>query len=151
MQGVGNIHYLVKERDLLQQKLKLMQEFYRLTELQQNALSSEDMEQFNELIAGRQQVIDKINTLDGEMVELPITPVDDLTHELAGEIAGLREKIQGCLQMANSLNQTIRDSLEKSLKDVMHSIGILRVTKQTENMYRDQKQHIQGFFLDKQT
>lgn len=149
---------LFKERELLQQKLALAQEFHRLTELQQSALSGEDMDQLNELVAKRQGVIEKINILDNEITllhnhagteNLYLTPDDDLARELAGETADLREKIQGCLQMAYELNQKIRNGMEKSLKDVMYSIGTLRVTRQTENAYSNKKHQVQGFFVDK--
>jgi flagellar biosynthesis/type III secretory pathway chaperone len=148
---------LVEVRDILRQKLELMQEFACLAELLQSVLKSRDMDRFDEIVEQRQQVIETINDLDRKLPHTEkINPGnlftlsgDAVPGDITGEIRELIGELRQCLVRVREIDQKTKAGLERNYYDLARNLDALRTAKQAGNMYRKKARQVEGYFVDK--
>ncbi|MBF7081969.1 flagellar export chaperone FlgN [Desulfallas sp. Bu1-1] len=148
---------LVEVRDILRQKLELMQEFACLAELLQSALKSREMDKFQEVIERRQRIIEKVNGLDRKLSHTEkinpgnlFTLSDDaVPGDITGEIRELIGELRQCLVRVREIDQKTKADLERDYHDLVRNLDALRTAKQARNMYRKKARQVEGYFVDK--
>lgn len=139
----------LKVREILHNKLTLLQEFYRITLALQHALTEDETLLINDLINQRQKIIDQINGLDSEMALLEKHQHVEDNIEINNETEALKLQIRNCLQQTKKIDQEISSSFKEKLQEITTSLRSLRVSRQAQTLYIKKARQVQGFFVDK--
>jgi Na+/phosphate symporter len=154
----GGRELLLKNRATLQKKLALLQEFFHLTVLQQQALDGGDMQKFNELIEARRKIIDIVDGLDTEIAfreqayragARQADFHDATTEKLIRDVQRVKQNIQECLQQIQKTDRQVMQELEKKHHALVKAMGKMRTARQADALYRKKAQQVRAYFIDK--
>ncbi len=138
-----------KKSAILRNKLALLQEFYRLTDLMQGTLSSENMEEFNAQIEQRKKLIESINGLNNELATRCNANEILSIETKSNETKELESKIKECLTQIREIDQKLQQDLKQNYNNLIKALSTLRVNRQAMVNYFKKNKQPYAFFIDK--
>lgn len=119
--------------DFLREKKILLEQFKEITLRQIEYFAREDYEEVERLFGAKQELIDKIEALQGQLQEVPAND------------AGL---VELCKELY-ALNQHLESDLKDARQELGAKIIALRQNRQHEQQYRQLPLQVEGAFVDK--
>ncbi|AGL01664.1 hypothetical protein [Desulfoscipio gibsoniae] len=136
---------------ILRKKLALLKEFYYLTNSLQRTLSSENIEEFNDILEERKKLIESINSLDKELLlnekQIP-TPYN--ANEIPNnEIKELEINIKVYLMQIRGIDQKVQHDLKQNYNNIIKALDTMRVNRLAVASYYKKNNQPPAFFVDK--
>lgn len=151
---------LIKIKERSYQKLTYFKEFYELTKQLQIVIENNDVNNINNLLEARQnliKLIDQINSKDANIRATKDKRPDAETQtlinmpatDIPGELVELENEIRLYIENICAIDKSIKNILEESFRNTIKSINQLQTAWHTEATYRKKARQVQGFFVNK--
>ncbi|HYE10830.1 MAG TPA: flagellar export chaperone FlgN [Patescibacteria group bacterium] len=145
---------------IIEQKLELFKEIYNITLAQQKDIEDHEADNIEALVQKKQQVIDKIDKLDGDFLASynklkeahNLDSLDLIDTEKHPEMKNIKTHIKSIMGMAHKimeLENSNKDKLDKIFQNVKSELRQINVGKRSLNAYEPKPVYNDGVFIDK--